>query len=125
MTTTRITQKTYEFLYPFNLAGFDLSFPPGYYNVETEEEILEGLSFVGFKRISTTMYMIRKPGTVIEPKTFNIDPRDFDIAVLRDRHQCSEHQDTRSGKTTMSKVDRQAIERSENEGMSVSPRAPF
>ena len=94
MTKLKTTRKTYVFSAPFNLTGFDQSFPAGQYNVEIEEQMMEGMSFVAFKRIATTMRMIHaadglaKPGLV--NNTFNIDPRDFELAILKDRHQCSE-----------------------------------
>ncbi|HBN48288.1 MULTISPECIES: hypothetical protein [Thalassospira] len=117
MTTIRTIQKTYAFHHPFHLKGFDHSFPAGSYNVETEEEMLEGLSFVSYKRTGTTLHMIRTATTIIEPKIFNIDPRDFDLAVLRDRHQCAEETGLSDAPSMMSRVDKLAIERGENEGM--------
>jgi hypothetical protein len=61
--------------------------------------------------------MIRTATTIIEPKIFNIDPRDFDLAVLRDRHQCAEETELSDAPSMMSRVDKLAIERGENEGM--------
>lgn len=117
MTTVKTTRKAYAFMHPFHLKGFDHSFPAGAYNVETEEEMLDGLSFVSYRRTGTTLQLIRTETTMIEPKIFNIDPRDFDLAVLRDRHQCAKEIAFSDAPSTMSRVDKLAIERSENEGM--------
>tara|TARA_E500000318_G_scaffold111931_1_gene132747 strand:+ start:3716 stop:4117 length:402 start_codon:yes stop_codon:yes gene_type:complete len=121
MTKLKTTRKTYVFSAPFNLTGFDQSFPAGQYNVEIEEQMMEGMSFVAFKRIATTMRMIHaadgraKPGLV--NNTFNIDPRDFELAILKDRHQCSEEISSLQSSHALSNFDQLAIDASENEGM--------
>lgn len=121
MTRFKTTQKTYVFAAPFKLTGFDHSFPAGSYTVEIEEEMMEGMSFVALKHIGTTMRIIHTLKTCAEPeslnKTFHIDPRDFDMALLKDRHQCNEESSTKYGKDALSKFDRRAISTSENEGM--------
>jgi len=121
MTKFKNTQKTYVFSAPFKLTGFDHSFPIGQYSVEITEEMIEGLSFVAYKRIATTMRIIHSPDTFFQAKIFNkifnIDPRDFDLAILKDRHQCSENSATRHDTVELSQFDQIAISVSENEGM--------
>lgn len=106
---------------PFTLEGFEHSFPAGRYNIETQDEIVSSESYVGRKRVATTMRMIQTPETLSKPPTFNdtydIDPRAFSLAVLRERHQCiNTGPETDLGR---SKFDQEAIDASVNEGMSV------
>lgn len=121
MTNLKTTQKTYVFAAPFTLTGFDHSFSAGQYNVEITEEMMEGMSFVAYKRIATTMRLIHSPDTFFHArifnKTFNIDPREFDIAILKDRHQCSDEIALTHSTSELSEFDRTAISVSENEGM--------
>ena len=43
--TTRTTKKTVTFAKPFTLSPLDEVLEPGDYDVETDEELLDGLSF--------------------------------------------------------------------------------
>jgi hypothetical protein len=49
--TVRTTSKTVTLLHPFNLTGMDNVQPAGTYTVETDEELLEPLSFPAYRRI--------------------------------------------------------------------------
>jgi len=52
--TTRTTRKTVVFRHPFTLKGVDRTLPPGeYHQTVTDEEMIEGLSFPVYRRIST------------------------------------------------------------------------
>lgn len=44
---------------PFNLKGVDRLLPAGSYEIITDEEMIEGLSFASFRRVAT---MIMVPG---------------------------------------------------------------
>ena len=62
--TTRSRRETVHFKRPFWIKGIDRLLPPGGYEVITDEEMIEGLSFASFRRIAT---MIMVPGAV--PRT--------------------------------------------------------
>ncbi|HSR56277.1 MAG TPA: hypothetical protein VLN73_08540 [Alphaproteobacteria bacterium] len=51
--TVRTTKKTVTFVNSFKLGDFEEVLPPGTYDVETDEELLEGLSFHAYRRILT------------------------------------------------------------------------
>jgi hypothetical protein len=53
--TTRTTKSMVTFKRPFNLNGFDGEQPAGSYSVETDEEMLEGVSFPAYRRMATMM----------------------------------------------------------------------
>ena len=53
--TTRTTSRTIAFRRPFLLRGFDSERPAGAYVVDTEEELLESLSFPAWTRVATTI----------------------------------------------------------------------
>jgi hypothetical protein len=59
---TRTQRKTATFDHPFLLKGMDRILPPGNYVVVTDEELVEGLSFPVYRRVSTSM-MVRNPIT--------------------------------------------------------------
>jgi hypothetical protein len=80
---TRTTRKTVIFLHPFTLKGVDRTLPPGEYQVVTDEELIEGLSFPAYHRISTMIFVpAQSRSSSIEMVT--IDPLDLHSAQQRD-----------------------------------------
>jgi hypothetical protein len=57
--TTRSRRETVHFKHPFRIRGVDRLLPAGAYEVVTDEEMIEGLSFPCFRRVAT---MIMVPG---------------------------------------------------------------
>ena len=82
--TTRTRRETVHFKHPFRLNGVDRLLPPGAYQVVTDEEMIEGLSFPGFRRIAT---MILVPGAaphVSMVEMITINPVDLSDARRTD-----------------------------------------
>jgi hypothetical protein len=50
---TRSRRETITFQHPFRIRGIDRLLPAGAYEVITDEEMIEGLSFPAFRRIAT------------------------------------------------------------------------
>jgi hypothetical protein len=80
--TTRTSTKTVTFRRPFNLAGFGEELPAGTYNVETDEELLEGISFPVYRRIATLIHLHAHAGLT---QTLTVDPQALDTALVRDQ----------------------------------------
>ena len=128
--TIRTSKKTVIFRRPFVLGGFDEVLPAGAYSVETDEELLEGISFPAYRRILTLIHLHGKPGHPGLTQTLTIDPNELDAALKRDQAPAElpvgrdASQKTLIGTTESrrEKSDRQAIERGEDEGMIVHPR---
>jgi hypothetical protein len=51
--TTRSRRETVTFRHPFRIKGIDRLLPSGAYEVITDEEMIEGLSFASFRRVAT------------------------------------------------------------------------
>jgi hypothetical protein len=51
--TMRSRRETITFKHPFRIKGIDRLLPPGDYEVITDEEMIEGLSFASFRRVAT------------------------------------------------------------------------
>jgi hypothetical protein len=51
--TTRSRRETITFQHPFQIRGIERLLPPGDYEVITDEEMIEGLSFPVFRRVAT------------------------------------------------------------------------
>ena len=57
--TMRSRRETVHFRHPFRIKGIDRQLAPGAYEIVTDEEMIEGLSFASFRRVAT---MIMVPG---------------------------------------------------------------
>jgi hypothetical protein len=127
--TIRTSKKTVTFSRPFVLGGFDEVLPAGAYSVETDEELLEGISFPAYRRISTLIRLHAKSGQPGRSQTLTIDPNELDAALKRDQAPAEipvgpdASQKTLKGTTESRReeVDRQAMDRAEDEGMIVHP----
>ena len=82
--TMRTTRKIVTFRHPFLVEGVDRTLPAGEYEVITDEELIEGLSFPVFRRLSTMMYVPAQshPGSSVEMIT--IEPDALKAAQDRD-----------------------------------------
>ena len=80
--TVRTIRRTISFLRPFFLKGVDRLLPPRDYNVVTDEELIEGLSFSAYRRVSTAIFVPAPSGSAIEMVT--IDPLDLQAAQDQD-----------------------------------------
>jgi hypothetical protein len=79
----RTTRKTVTFRNPFSIEGVGRILPAGSYEVITDEELLEGLSFPVYRRVAT---MILVPGQSRQASVemLSLDPHDLAAAVDRD-----------------------------------------
>jgi hypothetical protein len=66
--TTRSRRETLSFKHPFRIKGIDRLLSAGDYEVITDEEMIEGLSFPSFRRVAT---MIMVPGA--PPRSSSIE----------------------------------------------------
>jgi len=80
--TMRTSSKTVTFRRPFRLKGVDRMLPPADYRVVTDEELIEGLSFPAYRRISTMIFVPAPSGSAVEMATG--DPLDLEAALDRD-----------------------------------------
>jgi hypothetical protein len=120
--TVRTIKKTVAFRRPFVLGGFDEVLPAGAYSVETDEELLEGISFPAYRRILTVMHLHAKPGHPGLTQTLTIDPNELDAALERDRapreapvgRDAHQEKPTRATKPRQEEADRQAMDRAED-----------
>ena len=76
--------------------------PPGDYRVVTDEEVIEGLSFTAYHRISTEIFVPAEAGCAVEMMT--IDPIDLqavheqDVAMLAVHPLVGRPKPSRSGR---------------------------
>jgi hypothetical protein len=64
------------------MKGVDRLLPTADYRVVTDEELIEGLSFPVYHRVSTVIFVPAPSGSAVEMVT--IDPADLEAAQERD-----------------------------------------
>jgi len=108
---SRTTRKTVSFHRPFVLGDFNEVLPAGNYVVETEEELLSGLSFLAYRRVVS---MIEVPETRNKQvnRMLMFAPEFLDIAL---EHDQALHE--QSLKSLPLNEETSAICSAENEGM--------
>jgi hypothetical protein len=82
--TTRTTTKKVTFAHPFLLEGVDRTLPAGEYEVVTDEELVEGLSFPVYRRVSTIIYVPAQSHPASSVEMVTIDPLALQEAHDRD-----------------------------------------
>lgn len=83
--TTRITETVVTFTRPFRLAGHRREIPAGSYRVETDETLIEGLSFQAYRRETTLLRLPAISAAAGRAELLSIDPGDLEDALVRDR----------------------------------------
>lgn len=83
--TTRTTINTVTFKRPFVLGNFNEIQPAGAYRVETDEELMEGISFPVYRRTLTMIHLHASPRDPGRTQMLDINPNDLDAALKRDR----------------------------------------
>jgi hypothetical protein len=82
--TLRTIDRIVTFQRSFELGNGDGPYPPGEYLVQTDEEMINQLSFPAWRRVSTTIHLRRGGAT----QSVTISPQDLDLILSRDR-ECS------------------------------------
>lgn len=82
--TIRTSQRTLQFAHSFQLKNMDEARPAGSYLLETDEELLQELSFPAYRRVATRLLLPATPGSSILGEVIDVDPRDLDAAQERD-----------------------------------------
>jgi hypothetical protein len=80
----RTSRKSIVFHRPFLLKGIDRVLPPGKYEIVTDEELIEGLSFPVYRRVATMMIVPALSHQASSVEMVAIDPHDLAAALERD-----------------------------------------
>jgi hypothetical protein len=122
---SRTTRKTVTFTKPLVLGFLDEVLPAGDYVVETDEDLLQGVSFPAYLRVSTIFHLQHASGNPLLARTMSVEPHEIDAALARDRGRPDPappagddhpHQ-PRPSRDALPTAERDAGERAENEGM--------
>jgi hypothetical protein len=89
MTEQRTRSSTVKFDHPFRITDVDGELPPGQYEVETTEEPIDGLSFVAYRRLWTTISLPAMGASqgahrATSKQIVMVDPKELETALSND-----------------------------------------
>ena len=76
---------TATFNHPFTLDEINAELPAGSYRVETEEETLDNVSFIAYRRVATHFFVPSRPGVSSTAQMWMIHPKGLERALSRDK----------------------------------------
>jgi hypothetical protein len=78
------------FRHPFSIASIGHELPAGQYRVDTDEEMIDGLSFAAYRRIATMMFLpaVSRRSSITEMVT--IQPAELEAAQGREALLCAD-----------------------------------
>jgi hypothetical protein len=79
----RTNRKIITFKKPFVVESFGRTIPAGTYEVVTDEELIEGLSFPVYRRVATMM-LVPAQSSSSSSEMLTVDPRQLAAALERD-----------------------------------------
>jgi hypothetical protein len=79
--TIRTTRTTISFKAPFRLACFDGDQPAGDYQLETDEELIEGVSRLAYRRVGAFLHIPRGSGIAV----YSVNTQELETALAKDR----------------------------------------
>jgi hypothetical protein len=84
--TIRTSNKTVNFVRPFLLKVVDRVLPSGEYQVATDEELIQELSFPVYRRVATMIFVPAESRRASSVEMVSIDPRDLQEVLDRDSY---------------------------------------
>ena len=88
--TIRSRREIITFKHPFRIKGIDRLLPAGGYEVITDEEMIEGLSFAAFRRVATMIMVPAATSRSSAMEMLSISPIDLSDAQRIDASAPSE-----------------------------------
>jgi hypothetical protein len=84
--TVRTTRAVASFKEPFLLRALEGMQPAGDYNVYYEDELIQGLSRVAYRRVSTILQTPSISSPQDQSRLVSISETDLEVALMKDLH---------------------------------------
>lgn len=82
--STRTIETTITFEHAFTLSSVDGTQPAGTYRLVTDEEEISGVSFVGYRRLATSLHLPAISASGSSVQVFQVDPAELTAALASD-----------------------------------------
>jgi hypothetical protein len=85
--TIRTSRTTVTFRHPFRLDGFNEAQPAGDYTVDVDEEMIEGLSFLAYRRVAALVHLPAIATLGNRSSSVSVSPCTFDAMLELDHRE--------------------------------------
>jgi hypothetical protein len=85
--TVKTERATISFANPFSLKELDAAQPAGDYILETDHELIEGLSWLAYRRVATFLRIPRISAAQGFSQRVSVNQANLDAALMKDRQQ--------------------------------------
>ena len=85
--TIRTTRSTVSFSNPFTLQNLEGVQPAGEYVVLVDDELIEGLSRIAYRRLATLFQTPAISASQQQTQSFSISQTELDAALMKDQNQ--------------------------------------
>lgn len=82
---TRTRRSTACFLNPFTLTGLDRVQPAGEYDIDEDEQSVEGMSWIAWQRVATIIHLPARREGARSQQMVEIDHAELEAALEQDR----------------------------------------
>jgi hypothetical protein len=82
---TRTRHSTASFLHSFKLTGFDRAQPAGIYDIDEDEQSVEGMSWIAWHRVATFIHLPARREGAHSRQMVAIDRAELEAALELDR----------------------------------------
>ena len=83
--STRTKHTTVHFSAPFALRGVDDIQPPGDYAIDEDEELIDGVSWLAYRRVATFIHLPALASNSRTSQLISIDHAELEAALQQDR----------------------------------------
>ena len=85
--STRTKRSTVHFAAPFALRGVDEIQPPGDYAIDEDEELIDGISWLAYRRVATFIHLPAMSSSSMTSQLVAIDHSELEVALQQDRER--------------------------------------
>jgi hypothetical protein len=83
--STRTTHSVVHFSAPFALRGVDEMLPPGDYAIDEDEELIDGISWLAYRRVATFIHLPSMASNSRTSQLISIDHAELEAALQQDQ----------------------------------------
>ena len=85
--TIKTTHTSVSFAEPFTIGNIEEIQPPGEYIVIADDELIEGISRIAYRRVATLLQIPRISAPQTTSQLVSVSAAELDAAQMKDRHQ--------------------------------------
>ncbi|CCE99874.1 hypothetical protein [Sinorhizobium fredii] len=85
----RTKHRRVHFNEPFVIPDFGETVPPGDYEVDEDEELIEGISWLAYRRVATFIKLPATPENKYRMRIVAIAPEELERLITVDRHRAA------------------------------------